>query len=293
MVPHRPIFLWLLPAACLFTSHSPAQPTHRVGFTRTNQTGVDSSKQTKQNKTVSLKPEILTSGFIDIFNNGQVNASARFIRLMIGEPGKFALPLSVYSGVSSNNFRSEESPGTTKNNDQLLINLINPLSGFINISTDGIYWLKKIFRTTNAPPLPLTRSGLLWHAGERLLTGYKTQHADETSSTNNKPVNFLNSFAALGVYFQTGAWERNDAGDLGLFWLALRYIACWSSRKQILEILPSSKTSGFYHGWSIASGVEINNVVNLKFVYYKYVKKPEIDYDLPIYQFTFNYTMKE
>ena len=31
-----------------------------------------------------VKPEILTSGFIDIVNNGQVNASARFIRLFIG-----------------------------------------------------------------------------------------------------------------------------------------------------------------------------------------------------------------
>jgi len=31
-----------------------------------------------------IKPEILTSGFIDIINNGQVNASARFIRLFIG-----------------------------------------------------------------------------------------------------------------------------------------------------------------------------------------------------------------
>jgi hypothetical protein len=31
----------------------------------------------------SLKPEIFISGFIDIINNGQVNASARFIRLFI------------------------------------------------------------------------------------------------------------------------------------------------------------------------------------------------------------------
>src|SRR5580765_7967745 len=53
------------------------------------------------------KPEIFTSGFIDIFNNGQVNASARFLRLYIGEPGRFALPLSFYSGVSSNNFESQ------------------------------------------------------------------------------------------------------------------------------------------------------------------------------------------
>jgi hypothetical protein len=32
------------------------------------------------------KPEVLNSGFIDILTNGQINASARFIRLYIGEP---------------------------------------------------------------------------------------------------------------------------------------------------------------------------------------------------------------
>ena len=53
-----------------------------------------------------LKPEIFTSGFIDVMNNGQVNASARFIRLFIGEPGKFALPISFYGGVSNNNFQN-------------------------------------------------------------------------------------------------------------------------------------------------------------------------------------------
>ena len=34
------------------------------------------------------KPEILTSGFIDVVNNGQVNASARFIRLFIGSKAR-------------------------------------------------------------------------------------------------------------------------------------------------------------------------------------------------------------
>jgi hypothetical protein len=50
------------------------------------------------------KPEVLNNGFIDVINNGQINGSARLIRLHIGEPGKFAIPLSFYSGVSANNF---------------------------------------------------------------------------------------------------------------------------------------------------------------------------------------------
>ena len=60
---------------------------------------------TSQNKI--NKPEIFSSGFIDVMNNGQVNAFARFIKLFIGEPGKFSIPLSFYGGVSSNNFQNQ------------------------------------------------------------------------------------------------------------------------------------------------------------------------------------------
>ncbi|MBK9382809.1 MAG: hypothetical protein IPN39_16015 [Chitinophagaceae bacterium] len=66
---------------------------------------------TPTGKTKEYKPEIFTSGFIDIVNNGQVNASARFIRLFIGEPGRFAVPLSFYSGVSNNSFQNNNSSG--------------------------------------------------------------------------------------------------------------------------------------------------------------------------------------
>ena len=59
----------------------------------------------------STKPEIFTSGFIDVMNTGQVNASARFIRLFIGGAGKFALPISFYGGVSNNNFVQQQSGG--------------------------------------------------------------------------------------------------------------------------------------------------------------------------------------
>ncbi len=229
------------------------------------------------------KPEILTSGFIDIINSGQLNASARFIRLMIGEPGKFTLPLSIYSGVSSNNFQNQQTSGGQRNNDQLVTNFINPLSGLANLSVDGVIFLKK-------KNVRLTRFGFMYHFGERVLTGFRTGPVSDPFT--GKPVNFLNSFGAGGLYFQTGAWERNNAKNLGVFWMAARYIAAKTGEKQLQQILPDIHTNGLYHGWSLAWGVEINNLVNIKVVYYKYVKKPEVDYSLPIYQFSFNYSIK-
>ncbi len=229
------------------------------------------------------KPEIFTSGFIDIVNNGQVNASARFIRLYIGEPGRFAIPLSLYGGVSNNNFQNQTNAGSLqRSNEHLVTQYINPLSGLMNVSVDGV-WL---FKNTSG----ITRAGVLYHLGERVLTGYKTGLV--TDPQTGKPANFLNSFSSIGLYFQTGAWERSNTQNVGVFWTALRYIACYSNPTQIQAFLPGINTNGIYHGYAAGFGVEINNLVNLKAIYYKYLKKPEIEYYLPIYQFSFNYALK-
>ena len=234
-------------------------------------------------KPQSYKPEILTSGFIDIVNNGQINASARFIRLFIGEPGKFAIPLSIYSGVSSNNFQNQQIQGGQQSNEHLVSSFINPLSGVANFSIDGIIFF-------NRKQTKVTKTGFLYHGGIRILTGYKTGLVTDPST--GTPVNFLNSFGSAGFYFQTGAWERNNSKNVGVFWLAARYILCKTGEKQLKQILPDIITNGLYHGWSLAWGVEINNLVNIKVVYYKYIKRPEIDYSLPIYQFSFNYSLR-
>lgn len=249
------------------------------------QISTDSLKQinNRDHLQKEYKPEIFTSGFIDIMNSGQVNASARFIRLFVGEPGKFAMPLSIYGGVSNNNFQNQNnSGGMQRNNEHLVNQYINPLSGLLNISIDGILFFK--------PETKITKAGFLYHIGERLLTGYLTGQISDPQT--GRPSNFLNSFASGGLYFQTGAWERNNKKNIGVFWSALRYISCYTSPQKIKDFLPDIITNGLYHGYALAFGVEINNLVNLKLIYYKYIKPPEIVYTLPIYQFSFNYSIK-
>lgn len=192
------------------------------------------------------------------------------------------MPFSLYSGVSSNNLQSSQSV-LQRNNDILVTNFINPLSGLANISVDGV-----VFFTRKKEKI--TKPGLLYHFGERILTGVRTGPVINPSS--GKPVNFLNSFAALGFYFQTGAWERNNNKNVGISWFAFRYIGCYTNPSQLKEFLPDIQTNGVYKGYSLAWGVEITKLVNIRVVYYKYTKKPEIDYYLPIYQFSFNYSVK-
>ncbi len=250
----------------------------------TEQKGTDSITVVRQTPAMAFnaKPEIFTSGFIDIVNNGQINASARFIRLFLGEPGKFALPLSLYSGVSSNNFQ-QQIPGLPQSNETLVTHFINPLSGLANLSVDGvIFFTRKKER--------LTRSGLLYHFGERVLTGIRTGLI--TDPRTGKPVNFLNGFGALGFYMQTGAWERSNNKNMGVTWLAWRYISCYTNPDQLKAFMPDIQSTGVYKGWSLGWGVEITRLVNIKLLYYKYTKAPEIDYSAPIYQFSFNYSLK-
>lgn len=270
------ILFWLLPAIAIGQVKDSLQ--------KQDSKYVQVQPVLKDNSLKEYKPEIFTSGFIDIINSGQVNASARFIRLYIGEPGKFSVPLSLYSGVSSNSFQNTQAVATQRSNDALVTNFINPLSGLANISIDGVIFFKKKSQK-------VTKVGMLYHIGERVLTGIRTGLVNDPAT--GKPINFLNSFGSLGLYFQTGAWERSNSKNVGVFWLALRYIGCYTNPNQLQEILPAIKTNGLYHGYSLAWGVEINNLVNIKVVYYKYTKKPEINYYLPIYQFSFNYSLKK
>jgi hypothetical protein len=232
----------------------------------------------------NVKPEIFTSGFIDVVNNGQVNASARFIRVMVGEPGKFTIPLSFYGGVSNNNFQNPNDGGQLlRSNDHLVNQYINPYSGMINVSVDGI-----IYFTKNKK---ISKVGLLYQFGERILTGTKTGLI--TNTQTGKPVNFLNGFESIGLYLQTGAWEKNNSKNVGIFWVALRQHLCYSNPSQIKTFLSEVQTNGLYTGYSVGFGVEIDRIVNIKAIYYKYTKAPEIDYGLPIYQFSFNYSLNK
>lgn len=243
---------------------------------------VDSKKDSANNRLP--KPEIFNSGFIDIINNGQVNASARFIKLFIGEPGKFSIPLSFYGGVSNNTFQNQNvvSGQLIKSNDHLVNQYINPMSGLINISIEDIVLKKK-------DAYKVTKFGYIYQFGERVLNGVRVGQI--SNPLTGKQTNFLNSFATTGIYFQTGAWEKTNTKNVGVFWLIARYHITRSNPKQIKEFLPDIQTNGIYFGYSLGFGIEINNLVNIKAIYYKYTKAPEIDYGLPIYQFTFNYAM--
>jgi len=235
--------------------------------------------------TSSERPELFNAGFIDVVNNGQVSASARLVKLQIGEQGKFNLPLSVYGGVSNPSFQSSFPQGNAstslRGNEHLINQFITPLSGLLNLSFEGTWLMKS--------KTPVTQWGILYQIGERVLTG--TKFYSSGFYLQQRPIHFVNSYLVTGLYFQTGAWERNNQKNMGVCWLALRYHLCYSGINQLNQFLPTLVGNGLYGGYSMGMGVRINTLINLKAVYYQYQKGPEPDYLMPIYQFSFNYTV--
>ncbi|MBM3413378.1 MAG: hypothetical protein FJY16_00320 [Bacteroidetes bacterium] len=240
------------------------------------------SRDTLIRKISSSKTDVLNAGFIDLVSSGQVSASARLIRLRIGEPDKFSLPFTIYSGVSNNAFSAQILGMAVRNNEHLVTQFITPLSGLLNVSVDGWRaWRKKE---------KITQFGFIYQLGERLLTGYRTTLPG--SWLNGRPHNFLNSFATLGLFFQTGAWEKDHAANMGACWISIRYHLAYTHPSQLAVFLEGLNTNGTYRGYSMGFGLEISYTVHLKAQVYRYTKPPEPLYSLPLYQFSFNYALQ-
>ncbi|MBC7848136.1 MAG: hypothetical protein H7Y31_00300 [Chitinophagaceae bacterium] len=216
------------------------------------------------------RPELLTNGFIDVLNYGQMNASARLFKLYLGNPTSFMIPVSIYSGVSANNFT-----GPQRSNEPLILNILNPLSGIFNLSFDALNY-------NNPRNVKLTKIGIQYQAGVRLLSF--------TNLQSLQTISFMNSFANVGMVVKTGAWEKNRVQNLGTSWLSARLIIT-AVNNYLREYLGNVYSKSHLWGISIGFGVEISRVVGIKGYYYRYVDINIPAFKIPVYQFTFNYSM--
>ena len=69
-------------------------------------------------------------------------------------------------------------------------------------------------------------------------------------------------------------------------------VACYKNKQYILPAIWLSPDKGLFKGYSIGMGIEINNVLNIKSYYYRYINPGASIFDIPIFQLTFNYSMK-
>lgn len=106
-----------------------------------------------------------------------------------------------------------------------------------------------------------------------------------------KSFTFFSTYANAGLVFQTGAWEKNKEKNMGFFWVLVRlHLIQTSNSFQSLSGYPPNKT--IFKGYSIGTGIEINNVLNIKSYFYRYISPGADIFNIPIFQLTFNYNMK-
>lgn len=220
---------------------------------------------------MSTEPELFKNGFVDFLSNGSLQASARVLRLHIGEPAGFNIPLVIYSGVAGQTF------GENKYNKTTVANLLNQAGGIINGS---------FYKTFNiqSPGTTYTKLRFDLQLGGRLVNG--------TDTTVDKNTSFFNGYANAGLFFQTGAWEETSS-TVGIFWLQAKLMAA-SSSKVMLEKMFGTIEEKYLFGYSLDAGLEIDGLINLKLSYYKYANNNSGGIlDKPVFKVSLDYNLKK
>lgn len=216
--------------------------------------------------------QFLKNGFLDLLTDGSVQASARILRINIGEYDKFYLPLYIYSGVSENTF------GSSKLNRSTVSSLLNTAGGLLNFSFNG---LQKIAESSSGD----TRLKFAYQFGGRMINGKDTITKDN--------LNFFNALGNAGLFFQTNAWPDNDPKNKGVFYIQAKATGTSSSPEKLKRVFGDMKDN-FFWGYTLDAGIEINKVINLKVGLYQFVNNQGIEaIKKPTVKFSLDYTLKK
>lgn len=77
--------------------------------------------------------------------------------------------------------------------------------------------------------------------------------------------------------FKQDTWERSNTKN-GYVQDGSKVYCNSQQQQKHRELLHNIQTNGLYHGFSLDFGVEINTLINIKCIFYRNVKKPEIEY---------------
>jgi len=219
------------------------------------------------------KVQVLKNGFVDFVSDGNIQASARLLRINIGERDKFYLPLFIYTGASGKTF------GQDKLNQTTVSNLLNPIGGALNVSFNG---LKDLINGSE-----ITKLKFAYQFGGRLVNG-----SDSITKDN---MNFFNGFANVGFFFQTGAWTPDDPTNMGVFYLQAKFTSSFSSKSNLEQVFGKSVLDkSYFIGYSVDAGIEIDKIISLKLGLYQYINNANISLlKNPVVKISLDYTFKK
>jgi len=163
----------------------------------------------------------LERGMLDMTSQGQAQASAQLVRICIGEPGKFALPIYVLAGATGG------AAGAEKAADATASTLLNPLGGNLAMLYSDGYELVQI-----AP-----------HTFAQATISVGARYFQATDSTGAGVPLVVGTFSG-GLRLQTAAWSPDDAAKgVGTAWLQLAVAFDVASQGRLATIFGPNATS--------------------------------------------------
>ncbi len=224
--------------------------------------------------TVEKQVELLGRGFVDFFSNGKMQGTAQLLKINIGEPKGFYVPLYLLVGSSGDGL------GSQKKNENTIANLLNPIGGIFNGTING------------RNNLYASNSGITSLKVSYQLSG-KLVNAQDTLTGSSK---FLGAgYGNLGLFFQTGAWDPDEKGNMGVFWVQAKATASYAfNDASYKEVLGKDYTQSYFIGYAIDLGIEINNRINLKAGVYQYLNNQDLELiKNPVFKFSLDYNLKK
>lgn len=213
--------------------------------------------------------EVLSNGFVDYVSNGSIQSSARLLRINIGERDKFYIPFFIYTGTAGKAFGEQDA------SEIAVSNLLNPISGTVNLSFHGTQNL--------VVGSDLTKLKLAYQLGGRFL-GAGREASEGT-------VSFLNTFGNAGFFFQTEAWNPDQPENMGVAFLQVKLLATFSSEGVMDEIFEGNDSlERQLFGYSVDGGIEIDQTISLKLGVYQFFTTSVDALNNPLIKFSIDYS---
>lgn len=195
----------------------------------------------------------LERGFLDVLTSGAAQASVQVVRLCIGEPGRFRLPLYFLAGSPGN------VGGTNSTNAATFASLLNPIGGFLNGSVSDSYELwprNKAYQYTSFQ--------VSYQASAKYVNGEDTTHSTAVPA--------MIGYADFGFRYQTGAVDLDDPNNAGIAWIQAKIGANVAGSTQFKRMF-GSETAQVIGTVNVDAGITIDKRLNLKLSYETALKR--------------------
>jgi len=213
----------------------------------------------------------LEGGNIDYISSGLLQTNARLFKVNIGNPKGFYVPFYIMAGADKETSSGvEEDPNQSTN-----VNLLSANGGYLNFGLHGNSYLtdfKKHDKGKNRgkDSDSNTRLAFVWLLGAKSITG--------KDATTQERVSMLSFVTHAGLMFQTNAWVPEDDTKKGIAWLQAVFTNTYNDEDKLKQIYGPDINKNFF-GFNIEGGVQVDEYINLRVGYYRYLNNTNINDD--------------